>query len=82
MTREEVLRKKLHHGDILYVYLRSNVLKVGTYQGESCSPIEADGMRMCIGLEPQGLIFEWLGFDYIKSVEVVSAVPTTVEGEQ
>jgi len=79
MTHDEVLSKNLHSEDVLYVYLQSGVLKVGTYQGVSSSPVEADGLRMCIGLEPQGQIFEWLRFEYVKSIEVVAAAPTTAE---
>lgn len=80
MTHDEVLGKNLHSEDILYVYLQSGVLKVGTYQGMPSSPVAADGPRLCIGLEPQGQIFEWLRLDYIKSIEVVAAAPATVEG--
>ncbi|MGZ5442508.1 MAG: hypothetical protein ACXW5U_13600 [Thermoanaerobaculia bacterium] len=80
MTHDEVLSKNLHPEDVLYVYLQSGVLKVGTYQGVPSSPVEADGMRMCIGLEPQGQIFEWLRLDYVKSIEMVAAASTTVEG--
>lgn len=80
MTHDEMVCKNLHPDDVLYVYLQSGVLKVGTYQGEPASPVDADGVTMCIGLEPQGQIFEWLRLDYVKSIEVVAAASTTVGG--
>ncbi len=79
MTRKEISESGLNDGDILYIYLRSNVLKIGTYWGEQPLPCEITGKRLCIGLEPQGQIFEWLQPDYIKTIEVVSA--TTINTE-
>lgn len=73
MNKEELLQLGLKLNDTLYVYLNSNVLKVGKYWGEHFLPFENSEKRFCIGLEPKGKIFEWLKIDYIQSIEIVSS---------
>lgn len=74
MTFEQIGELKLKPGDILYVYLKSNVLKVGTYIGFETLPANSEKQEFCLGLEPQGKVYEWLKPEYIKSIEVMLPV--------
>lgn len=57
-------------GDIVYLYLNSNVLRVGTFVGRRPTPM-TDEKRMCIAGYPRGLVYQWIRDEYIRDIEVV-----------
>jgi hypothetical protein len=72
MTREEILEVGAAERDVLYVTLKSNVLKVGSFLGYRPRPDDAADVRFCFALHPKGEVVEFLRDEYIKRIQVVA----------
>ncbi len=60
-------------GAVLYVYLKSHILRIGRYNGLLPKPCNRGNTpSLCLSVEPHGKIVSWLALDYVRSVEVMA----------
>ncbi len=72
MDRQTLAGIGIEQDDVLYVTLKSNVLKVGRYRGVVAPPGLEQPDRLCLALHPRGRVMEFLADGYVKAVEVVA----------
>lgn len=58
-------------GDLVYVSFKSNVLRIGLWRGYSAVPGIEGAVRLCLGLRPFGLVYEWVNADHVRSISCV-----------